>query len=566
MEFKRSILRDPIEVLIPLIDPATGEFVTTDVLVDSDIKVYYWDKSAGTPAYTERAFSGTHELVVPANGTVYLHRIAFNRSMFDGANEIDFSRPVGVAVVDQSGTKVFKDTGFDIYLSPEMNIRLSASPVMSIASSGNRVIKITAEVFDCWGVKAVPYNSDISIRAYRILTTGEAISDDFYKDAQLTTAADSSGLSGGKKMVEEGSEVGQFYIYFKVPDTYTASQLWFQTLARPGINDGDYTQQKSLSCYLSDNEKKIDVVDTVVDGIDSQLDTVEGKIDVVDTVVDGIDTQLDTVEGKVDIVDTVVDSIDSQLDTVEGKVDSIQNNTRTVIGLPNRFNIPDTGFKSYKITLNFYDTSGNMEDPDDNEFSIDVELPDATDKNSILYKEEACINPLDSSVKFSGYKILERTGVGRYFCFVKVSDSETGNQLMYDFACEESSVALHFSRSNLLGAAETDEVILEDSDPNKLVIVKAVKQYAASGVIPSADSIYDDVITKVDEVPEDLLSEELDGETIEQIFKFIRSMSKGRIVKETLGDGDYHTFYLPNATTPLFKIKITETERTEESI
>lgn len=269
------------------------------------------------------------------------------------------------------------------------------------------------------------------------------------------------------------------------------------------------------------------------------------------------------IEDKVDIIDANVDTSLVNQASMEGKIDGIQNNTRTVIGLPNRFNIPDTSFAAYKITLNFYDTDGNMEDPDDSEFSIYLEEADATDKTGLLFKEVACTTPLDASSKFAGYKELEKNDTGRYFCFVKVANTETEAQLMYDFACEENSVALHFSRSNLMGSVEIDEVTLEDSNTNKTIVAKALKDQNVSATSAVTGSIYDDLINQIDGIPDAILAKTVEGKTVEEIVTILLSMANGDYdVTIPVVGTERFTFWNQAKTVILWQVDVDATSRT----
>jgi len=134
----------------------------------------------------------------------------------------------------------------------------------------------------------------------------------------------------------------------------------------------------------------------------------------------------------------------------QSSVDAIQNNTRFVATIPSYCLIPLAGSNVYKLKVHFYDSTGNMEDPDSNEFSINIETVDGVTKNATLYKEFALSNVLEDSILFSGYKALERESVGSYFCFMEIASTEDENQFVYDFACEEASIALHYSRTNLI--------------------------------------------------------------------------------------------------------------------
>jgi len=257
----------------------------------------------------------------------------------------------------------------------------------------------------------------------------------------------------------------------------------------------------------------------------------------------------------------------------QSSVDSIQNNTRFVATIPSYCLIPVAGSNIYKLQVHFYDSAGNMEDPDLNEketgtntstgtnklydtlatfqtngvqigdvvyndtdlteanvtvvngedeltldadiftgtgktyrvgmpeFSIDLETANGTDKNALLYKEFALSNALDNSVKFSGYKELEREAKGIFFCYMEIVNTENEAQFMYDFACEEGSVALHYSRTTLVleeapeGVINANLVSIDDeltSGNNATLNLKQLNIYNDGGaaIIATSDTTH----------------------------------------------------------------------------
>lgn len=260
-------------------------------------------------------------------------------------------------------------------------------------------------------------------------------------------------------------------------------------------------------------------------------------------------------------VDEHLDDLLTDTTSIKSSVESIQNNTRLVVGLPAQFDIPETSYNVYKVIVNFYDTDGNMEDPDDNEFSIDMETAGAVDKNGLLYKEVGCSNLLDASVKFSGYKALVREDIGRFYCFVKIVSTETPIQIMYDFACEETAISLHYTRSNSMEIQQETTVELEDSTINKFIIAKALKDQDISAVSAVTGSIFKDFQIDIADLPQDILNSVIDGMTVSDIFELVAAMVNGRIRKDYPAVGDL-TFYKRNNTTILTITHTTATERT----
>jgi len=128
----------------------------------------------------------------------------------------------------------------------------------------------------------------------------------------------------------------------------------------------------------------------------------------------------------------------------EADVQGIQNNTRFVASIPSYFLIPTADSNIYEMKIHFYDNSGNMEDPNFDEFSIKARTADGTSKNALLFKEYALTNPLDASTIFPGFLALERITNGIYHCYIQIASTETDTQFLYDFACEEGEYIVTF--------------------------------------------------------------------------------------------------------------------------
>ena len=166
-------------------------------------------------------------------------------------------------------------------------------------------------------------------------------------------------------------------------------------------------------------------------------------------------------------------------------------------------------------------TSGenyNVVRPD---IGLDLDTADGTDKNAILFKEFAASNALDNS-GISNHKMLERSGVGRFFCYVKIADTETEAQFLYNFALDENSERLYYNRSNNLLADAPGTTTLADNTTNKDIIAEALKERDVSSTSAVSGSIHKDIMdnidaneTKIDSVKTDTGNIEADTQDIQ---------------------------------------------------
>lgn len=212
--------------------------------------------------------------------------------------------------------------------------------------------------------------------------------------------------------------------------------------------------------------------------LQSTLDTVSGNLSVVDSNVDTI------------VADLPVGLIASQID-----VQSIQNNTRFVSSIPSTAIIPETGILIYKIGAYFYDSIGNMEDPDSDEIAVQIRAILHQTYISGMYDDEGATTPATPSVTFTGYYKLAKEDIGMYSTYITVADTELQDQWTADFALQESGVTLHYTRATLMLDEEPGTAQLAENDANKKVIADAIRENIPGMSAVEDGSIQDSIMT-----------------------------------------------------------------------
>jgi len=187
----------------------------------------------------------------------------------------------------------------------------------------------------------------------------------------------------------------------------------------------------------------------------------------------------------------------------EASVLGIQNNTSFVASIAEYYLIPSSSYTMYKIRVCLYDTDGNMEDPDSQDFGLQLNDASGTSKSGLLYKEYAALNLLDSS-GISGYKKLVREDVGIYYCFIKIASTETVEQLMYGFAIDENAIRKYFTRTNLVLEENPGVATLADNTTNADIVAKALKSRDVSGTTAVTGSIEKDILDSIEAVDADI--------------------------------------------------------------
>ena len=119
-------------------------------------------------------------------------------------------------------------------------------------------------------------------------------------------------------------------------------------------------------------------------------------------------------------------------------------------------------------------------------------------------------------------------------------------------------------------------VTLDNSNANKDIIAKALKERDVSGVSAVSGSIYDDIVAPLSAIFAKLpsgtisdlaLSTLIDtGLTLGQSLELAAAMADGRLKKRIVGSDTFLDIYKRNSTTVLSTVKVTETERTREAL
>lgn len=156
------------------------------------------------------------------------------------------------------------------------------------------------------------------------------------------------------------------------------------------------------------------------------------------------------VEAKVDIIDTNVDAIKADvqsgtfglaalkalIDSVQSSVSNIQNATRFVAAIPANLIKPSSGSTSYRIPIRVYNGAGALEDPDTNSVAVSITDESGNDKTSYLAGFVA--GPVNAT----------RTGVGVYYIDMAIPSTADLEQLNFNFAYSEASVAISAVRTS----------------------------------------------------------------------------------------------------------------------
>jgi len=108
------------------------------------------------------------------------------------------------------------------------------------------------------------------------------------------------------------------------------------------------------------------------DDLETHLTAVEAKIDIIDTNVDSIKTTVKNSNTILNDAGYGNANLKALIDAVQNTVSNISNVTRFSAPLPKPLVKLETGTKTYKIPINFYNTNGSMEDPDNDQIQIQI--------------------------------------------------------------------------------------------------------------------------------------------------------------------------------------------------
>jgi len=185
----------------------------------------------------------------------------------------------------------------------------------------------------------------------------------------------------------------------------------------------------------------------------------------------------------------------------EVSVNSIQNNTRFVSSIPTHMLIPDVSETMFQYEAYFYNTEGSMEDPDSNELAINAKDIAGTDKIAFFDNAAGSVgSTLSATFVADAYYKMVRLSQGHYRIYYKLVNLETVSQWALNFALKEATVELHYGRSTLVVDENPGSVDLADSNNNKGIVAKALKDQNVSGTGAVTGSVHKDLTTGHDDI------------------------------------------------------------------
>tara|TARA_Y100000310_G_C20704329_1_gene833668 strand:- start:34718 stop:37687 length:2970 start_codon:yes stop_codon:yes gene_type:complete len=195
-------------------------------------------------------------------------------------------------------------------------------------------------------------------------------------------------------------------------------------------------------------------------------------------------------------VDTIVSVLPPAGDIIAGQndIDSILVNTRFKATVPSTVVVPETGYYPYELIAHLYNSSGSMEDPDNDKMYVQIKAVSGTVYKNELYDEVTTTTPATSGTNPNfqpEYYEMVKVNTGFYHLFYKVSASEEANQWVATFGYEELSAAQYASRTTVILESALGESTLADNATNKTIIRESM------GLVDGAEASIDDKLNDI---------------------------------------------------------------------
>ena len=286
--------------------------------------------------------SSTEELVeLPTTGGLFI-RVGTKILDFTGAAFVRQGGLVAVRIVDVVGLNYSFDAGLNIFIAESRLLAvfdLSGCPVSNWADEAQSSLLVANARNSVNYLNAMARQLDRETNPARSIPTNGSV-ETFDSVRPVLAGAD---WRDGRYLIEddelgtqkvsgwyEVEDIGSFTqgtrtnrqltnLYSSIDSTVSGRDTQVQSQVRlissaPAIAAATRAEVKELTdpidSVVNSIETKVDTVDTVVDSIQVDTDSIETKVDIVDTVVDSIQVDTDSIETKVDAVDAVVDQID----------------------------------------------------------------------------------------------------------------------------------------------------------------------------------------------------------------------------------------------------------------
>lgn len=195
--------------------------------------------------------------------------------------------------------------------------------------------------------------------------------------------------------------------------------------------------------------------DTVFEKLDTMLDSVLSN----QTVMDG---KLDVIDQNVDDVEAIVTSgtygnaaLKTILDTISSAVQAMDKNSEAKIAIIDQMLIPGSGSNTYKFFFRFYDSNGNMEDPDDQDAGAEQAMVAVSVANSAGTDRSANLSGLSASTQ-GGLKWLTRVSEGVFSAIYTVASTHAVEDLIFSFDLLEQTAVKSFAAISRTASSASD--------------------------------------------------------------------------------------------------------------
>ena len=389
----------------------------------------------------------------------------------------DFTNVNGVVTVSEAMNGIAKNgdtfviigryTGASSSLTPASIALAVWSEVLPGAFTGSQAGKIIADI----GTRVLAFFNKLPSKSY------------------LRGTADADGGFDTEDKADINAEADQAFVDYDPPTRTEAT-----------------TDKDEIIAEVDANEVKIDTAITDIANLDADLVTHDTDMKAL----------LGTPAGASIAADIAANLV---------AITSIQNNTRFTSAAPEQMQKPDSGNRAFRWTGNLYDTDGNMEDPASNEILVRVLQSDGTPITANLFKENALTNPLANATdqanfpSGSGWRSMERLGVGRYDLFYKVADSETEEALTIEFGWDEASVIMSQYRATAVVDYAGD---IEDIQAKMDAVYVKTDAATPSPTIPAQIVTHDTdiksyIATHDADIKADILQHDIDNKGLQRV-------------------------------------------------
>ena len=286
------------------------------------------------------------------------------------------------------------------------------------------------------------------------------------------------------------------------------------------------------------------------------------------------DADLDDVKSKVGTIFTALPGSSATIAS-QNDVLAIQNNTTFAASIPTPIIQPvEAEILWIPITCQLRDSGGSMEDPDDSELTVQVRADNPFELFEDLFTTRTGDVHLVESSTWTDYYKLTRISQGLYEGWMKLTSACELGSYTFTFKFKESTVTQVFTRNtNIMGEDTNVNVVLSDSEENKIVIAEALKLIDVSEVATLAGSVMKYIETAFGQIIAKLpssgiisnlaLDDTIENITLSQILSLVMAMVDGKYTIDT--ETGNITFYKRDNITPLTIVTVTETSRVRAS-